>query len=172
VVIVVATPATNQGINTPLCKELNFNKTVSYDMATVSKMVQPFEGKPDQDIATWIRDAKLVARVGDLNEIETLKIIIWSLRGAALSWASGLLEKTPGITLAQFCAALESRFASKQAFERILKRFLYSASISTLEQFNTVLRDAAYLHDKGHITGPTLAQIIISKVPDVLKHQC
>ena len=61
------------------------NNYLKVDMATATKSIKDFSGTEQEDVISWIRDCKLVAKVGGLTVEELTRIMILALRGNALS---------------------------------------------------------------------------------------
>lgn len=91
--------------------ELNdFSK---FNMAT-TKGLRYFTGE-EEDIITWIDEIIFLTSATDLNEDETVKIILLQLRGVALNWASEVLGiRAKDLKLSELKNALINKFSSQQ----------------------------------------------------------
>ncbi|KAF9763573.1 Paraneoplastic antigen-like protein 5 [Nosema granulosis] len=145
------------------------NKRLVY-MATAIKSLRPFEGEEKEDINTWLRDALLVAEIGNLSKEETIRAITLSLRGKALSWASQVLSgKLNTIELPEIVTLMKKRFGGQQNSDITLTRFLSRAEPTSREDFSEMLKDASVLNERKLISITALAQMIVQKAPSDIK---
>ncbi|KAI5151672.1 hypothetical protein ENBRE01_2302 [Enteropsectra breve] len=108
--------------------ENDINKYITSNMATTQPKFPEFAGKEDEDVNKWIRDMLLITKLSGLDEPNTLKSFIFSLRGEALSWQSITRKTNTQVTLNQFIEEIRNRFSSKIKTDTIINRFLSIAS--------------------------------------------
>ncbi|KAM0673041.1 hypothetical protein GVAV_003532 [Gurleya vavrai] len=72
----------------------------------------------------WLKEVKMVCELTNLNEQETLKLIILKLKGTARSWCTAFYDQHPEIKLNDFIRLFRNRFTnntrSQETFRTIL----------------------------------------------------
>ena len=147
----------------------NTSKSVLNDMATMTKLIQPFTGTSGEDASKWLDNFRTVIDMVGMDDQDTIRVLVLSLKEEALTWATALLKKTRAITLAQLSEAFEARYSSQQTDDKILKKFLYSGEAKSANEFHELIWNATYLWEKRLMLDNALIKLIIAKVPAALK---
>lgn len=119
------------------------------DMATASKILKTFSGEDNEDVSSWIRDALLIARIGRMSEEETVRTMILSLRGKALSWISIILQHQSDISLSTLTSQLSTRFKNQRVSDEKMTRFLNRKMSTTPLEYREVLQEATDIFENG-----------------------
>ncbi|KCZ73904.1 hypothetical protein H311_05135, partial [Anncaliia algerae PRA109] len=133
--------------------------------ASAVKIIKPFSGENQEDVNSWLRDFNLLTSACGLSEEETIRALICSLRGVALSWVSNLYEVTPNISVTEIKTSLALRFTSRMRCDLILKE-LYESCPNNLENYFKLLEKSSYLFNKHYLPAEALTDIVISKSPN------
>lgn len=142
----------------------------SFDMATVIKTVKSFEGNDGDDVGLWLRDVSMVAEIAGLDERETVRLILFSLRGKGLSWASQVLRgRTDQVALLELQSLMMKRFGAQQNTDITLSRFLSTTVPQSREEFSKLLCDATTVNEKNLINRAALIQMVVNKSPKEIK---
>ncbi|KAM0674367.1 hypothetical protein GVAV_001980 [Gurleya vavrai] len=98
--------------------------TTRYDMASAMEATNIFDGQEEQEAMNWLKEVKMVCELTNLNEQETLKLIILKLKGTARSWCMALYDQHPEIKLNDSIRLFRSRFTNNTRSQETLERFL------------------------------------------------
>ena len=143
----------------------SINSYVSFDMATMTKMIPQFSGLQSEDVTVWKRDVALLLAVWKIQEAAQLKLYITVLREEALSWISEYVDRTVNITLNQFLNALEARFLGKHMISEAFDLLINGKIVKTAEEFIKRLKAGTTLHSKGCMGVSGILQALFPKLP-------
>jgi hypothetical protein len=139
------------------------------DMAT-AKLIKPYEGGDKEDINTWIRDVLLIAEITVSTVKQTVKMMLLSLKGAALSWAAQVLGgRTDTVSLNDLMEMLRKRFGATQITDVKLSRFLTANNPQTRAEFSEMLKDGTFIYESKLMSDRALAQMVVKKAPVEIK---
>ncbi|KAF9760730.1 hypothetical protein NGRA_3042 [Nosema granulosis] len=140
------------------------NKTIN--MATAMKSLKEFTGTEEEDVELWLRESKLVTTLLNVNDRDTVKILVLKLKGKALSWATHLLNPEIGLpNWEEFLKMISKRFTTKHISDSILTRFMKPDIIRSRDEFTNILHDATVLYEKEQMIAQALWQKIIERSP-------
>jgi hypothetical protein len=90
------------------------------DMATILRAIPEFNGNPDEDIERWLSEALLATDLANLPEQDTLRALIFSLRGEVRSWVIHYRKSTPvQLNLENFITIITNRFSTQSSSEKL-----------------------------------------------------
>ncbi|KRH93398.1 pol polyprotein [Pseudoloma neurophilia] len=150
-------------------KDTQNNKSILYDMASAAKVFPTFSGKHDEDVTTWLRDTKLIAKTLNMSEETHRQMIIISLRDKALSWASNFLETQINSSLTDLLINIEKRFSNQITIEQTLQSVLNTQQCKTRSTFTQLLAQSTKLHTKKILNSQSLMKLIVARSPSDIK---
>ncbi|KAI5151483.1 hypothetical protein ENBRE01_2169 [Enteropsectra breve] len=122
-----------------------------FDMATMTKAIGEYSGKPNEDIRNWIKKVKTVAKLGELREEMVVKIAVLSLRGVASDWIAGRLTEVEEISWEELETGLLARFECQKIADDTLTRFLKRKECADYNTFIEMLEEARIIKTKQGI---------------------
>jgi hypothetical protein len=148
---------------------LELNKC-ALDMATAIKTTRTFGGSVSEDVGRWLRDALLIAEIAELSDGQTVKLLLVSLRDAAMAWASQTFGGKPIIIgKDELVELMKKRFGAMQHTDVTLSRFISASVLTTRDEFTALCRDGTMLFEKGLMKESALFQLIVGKAPLEIK---
>ncbi|KAM0686621.1 hypothetical protein COBT_002153 [Conglomerata obtusa] len=148
---------------------MNHNGELRSDMASALAALRTFEGKDNEDINGWLKEAGLIASMANLRDEELLKLVVLRLRGKAQSWAAETFSIYNNIDIFDFKCRIESRFQSTTAKHGALKKFLSFPNPSTKTEYDELLHLASTIIENGGIKLEELLKLLIQKLPESIK---
>lgn len=139
--------------------------TTRYDMASAMEATDTFDGQEEQEAMNWLKEVKMVCELTNLNEQETLKLIILKLKGTARSWCTALYDQHPEIKLNDFIRLFRNRFTNNTRSQETLERFLARELPKDKKDYMEMLKAASNIHDSKLLNEQALVKFVITKSP-------
>ncbi|KAM0685517.1 hypothetical protein COBT_003272 [Conglomerata obtusa] len=139
------------------------------DMASALAALRTYEGREDEDINGWLKEAGLIATMANLKDEHLLKLVVLRLRGKARSWAAEIFSIYSNIDYYEFKLRIESRFQSTTAKHNVLKKFLTFPNPATKKEYDDLLHLATTITENGGIKLDELLRLLIQKTLESIK---
>ena len=138
------------------------------DMATVVKIIPPFTGSSNENPSTWLRRVELISASNNISEVDTLRLIAWTLQDKAADWYADVVSKANYLSLPDFKDVFIARFTNSQVVEKIWQNFIKIRQISSSEQYFSILRDLTRIADVKSFTVETITRNLVIRCPPAL----
>ncbi|KAI4291963.1 hypothetical protein PAPHI01_1237 [Pancytospora philotis] len=149
------------------CESINIPS--SNDMATMTKLVKPFRGQPDEDALVWLTTFIVIADANDVSIARRPKIFICCLQDAALQWAAETITNHPDLTIDEILEMFKTRFSGTMGIEKAFSRLTQLSEIRNQSDIVAAIRDANILIKAKYISLDCLKGIFASRLPSNFK---
>ncbi|KAI4293168.1 hypothetical protein PAPHI01_2442 [Pancytospora philotis] len=147
----------------------SLNISSQNDMATMTKLVKPFRGLPDEDALVWLTTFIVIADANDVSIFRRPKIFICCLQDAALQWAAETITNHPDLTIDEILSLFKTRFSGTMGIERAFSRLTQLSEIQNQSDIAAAIRDANVLMKAKYISLDCIKGIFASKLPGNFK---
>ncbi|KAI5182010.1 hypothetical protein NEOKW01_2150, partial [Nematocida sp. AWRm80] len=128
-----------------------------------------FSGTENEDISTWILDAKFILQLHEMEGIPALRQICSALRDEAFAYARESLSANPYLQPNDLLKLLETRFASGLKIKKVAQKFLQGSIPETIDDYFMMMRDASYLSQHNYLSVAAIVDQIIIRSPAELR---
>lgn len=145
------------------------NTSPVHDLASAATALRNFSGSEQDDVYTWEKELMLYQRLFELNENNTIRLIVMKLRDKAQTWAANFLHETPVTTSQTLLAALKKQFSNTAVNHAKLSKFLKMDCVRDKKEYEELISTADEIYQRRNISELELMKLTIARCPEAIR---